>query len=184
MRTYLPTFLLCCIVFLFFVSSTTLAQYNLDEYPDNPTCDLCGGCRDAEYLRTGPSGSGKLLTPADWKSCRYCIYGETSATLGTKRPQPKKSWAIIGCIDVDQSNPGGFVRVILRFVTGIIGGLAFLGILAGGFQLLTAAGDPIRIASGKNTVMGAGGALLLVVFSVFLLQFIGLNLLGIPGFGG
>ncbi len=90
-------------------------------------------------------------------------------------------WTPIGCIGTEAGQAGGLVSVILLFVISIAGGLAFLGFLAGGFMILTAQGDPLRITSGKNTVIGSIGALILILFSVFLLQFIGVTIIGLPG---
>lgn len=129
-------------------------------------CDLCGRCVDAYGAET---------KNPDWDNCRKCIY-DTNNT-----PLPGKSWTPIGCID---TNATSFIQAVLRFVFGIIGGLAFLGFLWGGFLLLTAKGDPGRIAGGKSTIIGAAGALFLVLASIFLMQFIGVQILALPGFGG
>lgn len=152
------------LVFLYHGASAIYAQYNLADLPADSTCDLCGACTDAE---------GNTVKPDDWQKCRDCLYqGDT--------PVEGKSWTPLGCIS---SESGAFVSTILRFTISIASGLAFLTLLWGGFQLLTAAGDPGRIESGKHTIMGAIGALLLLLFSVFLLQMIGISILGIPGLG-
>ncbi len=61
-------------------------------------------------------------------------------------------------------------------------GLAFLALLYGGFLVLTAQGNPQQVNNGKNTIIGAIFGLLLVVFSVFFLRLIGLEIIKIPGF--
>ena len=48
--------------------------------------------------------------------------------------------------------------------------------------MMTSAGNPEQLNAGKELIGSSIAGLLLVVFSVFILQFIGVNILGIPGF--
>lgn len=91
-----------------------------------------------------------------------------------------KSWTAIGCI---ATTPEGFISQFLTFAIGIAGGIAFLLILFGGFQMMTSAGNPERLTAGKELVGAAVSGLLLIIFSLFLLRLIGFSILGIPGFG-
>ncbi|MFZ5845440.1 MAG: hypothetical protein ACOY0S_03155, partial [Patescibacteria group bacterium] len=90
------------------------------------------------------------------------------------------SWTAIGCIPTD---PAGFIGTFLGFGVGIAGGIAFLLILFGGFQIMTSSGNPERLNAGRELVGAAITGLLLIVFSLFLLRLIGFNILGIPLFG-
>ncbi|MEK7543609.1 MAG: hypothetical protein AAB557_01980 [Patescibacteria group bacterium] len=87
----------------------------------------------------------------------------------------------IGCINADGT--GGIVKEIFRLGTGIAGGIAFLLILFGGFQIMTSTGNPEKLNEGKELIASAITGLLMILFSVFLLKFIGVDLLCIPGFG-
>lgn len=89
------------------------------------------------------------------------------------------AWTAIGCIPTD---PSLFIETLLRFAIGIAGGIAFLLILFGGFQMMTSAGNPERLNGGKELVSSAVTGLLLIIFSIFLLKVIGVDILGIPGF--
>lgn len=84
-----------------------------------------------------------------------------------------------GCIPTDTS---GFITKIISISVGIVGGIAFLLILFGGFQILTSSGNPEKLNAGKELISSAIAGLLLVIFSVFILRFIGVSILGIPGF--
>jgi hypothetical protein len=86
----------------------------------------------------------------------------------------------IGCIDT--GNPADLVNKVLSIGVGIGGGVAFLLILIGGFQILTSAGNPEQLAAGRETVTSAIVGLLLIIFSIFILRLIGVNILAIPGF--
>lgn len=85
----------------------------------------------------------------------------------------------IGCINVE--SPTEFVKSILGLAIGIGGGIAFLLMLFGAFQIMTSQGDPERLKAGKELIGSALAGLLMIIFSVFLLQLIGVQILQIPG---
>lgn len=85
----------------------------------------------------------------------------------------------IGCIN---PSPGGLFAKFFSIGIGIAGGIAFLLIVFGGFQIITSAGNPERLNEGKEIVTSAIAGLLMIIFSVFLLKIIGVNILGLPGF--
>ncbi|MFC1647286.1 hypothetical protein ACFL1A_03300 [Patescibacteria group bacterium] len=89
----------------------------------------------------------------------------------------------IGCIPTDISGQGGMISLLMTFGIGIAGGIALLLILMGGFQIMTSAGNPEQLNAGRELVGSAVTGLLLIVFSVFILRLIGVDILGIPGFG-
>jgi hypothetical protein len=132
--------------------------------------------------------------------CKYgaCAVGVTSANMcdviptGTQEHtdcvgcvQPSDTtakpgaWTAIGCIPTDVT---GLVKILLSFGMGIAGGIAFLLILLGGFQIMTSAGNPEQLEAGKELVTSAITGLLLIIFSTFILRLIGVNILGIPQF--
>ena len=86
----------------------------------------------------------------------------------------------IGCI---HTNPVDFIKDLLKFLVGIGGGLAFLMMLLGAFQMVTSAGNPETLQAGRERFKDAIIGLLFVIFSVLLMQIIGVGILGIPGFG-
>lgn len=90
------------------------------------------------------------------------------------------TWTAFGCI---QTDPQQFIGEVLRIGVGLGGGIAFLLILFGGFQILTSAGNPEQLQAGRELVTSAITGLLLVIFSIFILRIIGYNIFGIPGFG-
>ena len=63
------------------------------------------------------------------------------------------------------------------------GGVALIMTLAGGFILSTSQGDPQKANQAKEMITNSVIGLLFVIFSVIILQFIGVTILQIPGFG-
>lgn len=86
----------------------------------------------------------------------------------------------IGCV---HTSPKGFTKDFLTFAVGIAGGLAFLMMLLGAFQMLTSAGNPETLQAGRERFTNAIIGLMIIIFAVLLLQIIGFGILGIPGFG-
>lgn len=66
---------------------------------------------------------------------------------------------------------------------GVGGGIAFLLIIYAGFLIMTATGDPKRIQAGQELLTSAISGLILLVLSVFVLKFIGIDILGLCKFG-
>ena len=90
-----------------------------------------------------------------------------------------KSYTAVGCI----GGGNGDIASLLDIGTGAGGGIAFLLILFGGFQILTSAGNPDKLNEGRELISAAIAGLLMIIFSVFLLRIIGINILGLPTFG-
>jgi len=87
----------------------------------------------------------------------------------------------VGCIPVDP--PNALAAYILKRAMGIVGGITLIMIAIAGFQIMTSQGDPARIQGGKNLLTAAISALLLLIFSAFILRVVGVDILGIPFFG-
>ncbi len=113
-----------------------------------------------------------ITDPKQKSGCESCMGDDTSPGV----------WTAIGCIDDIQSNPNSLLEKVIRFAMGIAGGIAFLLILFGGLQIMTSAGNPEQLNAGRELVTSAITGLLLIIFSIFILQFIGVNIIGIPGF--
>jgi hypothetical protein len=90
------------------------------------------------------------------------------------------AWTAFGCI---HATPQLFITEILRVGIDVAGGIALLLILVGGFQVLTSAGNPEHLNAGKELITSAIAGLLIIVFSLFILQLIGFKIFAIPGFG-
>lgn len=85
----------------------------------------------------------------------------------------------IGCLPTGDKN--AFLAFILRWALGISGGTSFILIIYSGFTIMTAGGDKRKLQAGKELLTAAVSGLLLIIFSVFILDFIGIRILKIPG---
>lgn len=110
-----------------------------------------------------------IVDPGQKQQCNSC--------MGSSNPG---AWTALGCITTD---PQDLLGKVLGLGIGMAGGIAFLLIIFGGLQIMTSAGNPEQLNAGRELVSSAVTGLLLIIFSIFLLQFIGVNIIGIPGFG-
>lgn len=85
----------------------------------------------------------------------------------------------LGCVDVEINR---FVPQILKYVVGLAGGVAFLLMIFGAFEMMTSGGSPEHLKAGQERFTSAAIGLLFIIFSVFLLKVIGADILGIGGF--
>jgi hypothetical protein len=83
----------------------------------------------------------------------------------------------IGCIPF--SNTNEFMGFVLKWAIGVGGGIAFILILVAGFQIITSSGNPERLKAGQELLTSALAGLILIIFSVFILRIIGVDILGI-----
>jgi len=88
----------------------------------------------------------------------------------------------IGCIPVLGST-NEFLSSILSWAVGVGSGIAFLLMLYAGFMIMTATGNPERIKAGQELLTSAIAGLILLIFAVFILRFIGVDILGLDAFG-
>lgn len=85
--------------------------------------------------------------------------------------------------DIDPTNLQGFIQQLLNLALGVAGGIAFLLMLFGAFQIMTSSGNPEKMKAGGELITSALTGLLFIIFSIFLLKLIGVDILQIPGFG-
>lgn len=90
----------------------------------------------------------------------------------------------IGCIHVlSEAGPEAFLGDILRWAVGVGGGIAFLLIVYASFMIMTSSGNPERLKAGQELLTSAISGLILLILSIFILRFIGVDILKLPGFG-
>jgi len=85
----------------------------------------------------------------------------------------------IGCIATTSQN--ALLQFILPWAIGVAGGSAFLLIIVAGFLIMTSGGDPQKAKAGKELLGAAVAGLLLIIFSVYILDVIGIRIFRFPG---
>jgi hypothetical protein len=111
---------------------------------------------------------GKLTDPAAISACDICTNSDTGV------------WTGLGCLYA--RDPGSLIRQISNWGVGLGGGIAFLLIVYAAFQIITASGDPKRVKAGQELLTSAIAGLFLIIFSMVLLNFIGVDVLQLKGF--
>ncbi len=167
----------------------------LDDPADNGTVPEGGNCLfDSDCVPTAPYCWAERFqlptchtnpktdqdTPAELQAKKICKFASEEERGQCEDCVMNKSgiWTPFGCIS---TNIQDFVRQLLTLAISIGGGIAFIMIVLGGFNVLTSAGNPERLTSGKEIITSAIAGLLLIVFSIIILKIIGVDILKIPG---
>lgn len=119
---------------------------------------------------TSPFGLCNFLLstdPTKYNLCKDCFENDQGL------------WTALGCI---HTKPIDFIKEFQKLAVGIAGGIALLLMIYGAFLISVSAGDPKKAEEGKEIITGTIAGLLFIIFSVFLLKLIGVNILNIPGF--
>lgn len=152
------------------------------------------------------------LFPGDWRACLKCVYEINAPTTQAQpncdtltlitdpakpaeppvlkiKPIVGRQYTMLGCIkagtDVgftDQKGAPSFVQALLNVIFSLVGGIAFLYLMYGGFTILTSQADPEKLNYGRRLIYGAIAGLIITLGSVFLVNLIGSGILRIPGF--
>ena len=109
--------------------------------------------------------------------------------LGTSNPEEFEAcdrcaatgfYTGIGCIPLTLE---GFIGYVFTFGIGLGGIIALLCIIYSAFVMQTSSGNPERIKKAQENLTSCIMGLMLIIFAVFILRLIGLDILKIPGFG-
>ena len=82
-----------------------------------------------------------------------------------------------------ETNPEKFVQNVLRILLGLAGGILLILIIINGYKIMTSQGDPEKLKDAKEGIIAAIAGILLIIFSLSILQLITTDIIGIPGFG-
>lgn len=85
----------------------------------------------------------------------------------------------LGCVP---TNPAGFAAKFYSVGLGLIGGIAVLFLMYGGYLLTVSSGDVAKVSNGRSYIMYAIIGLLFAVFGYVFIQVVIVNILHVPGF--
>jgi|GEM_PF-3646860 len=127
----------------------------------------------------------KDTNPLQYQRCQNCMAGtaleDTAAIDSDSTPDvPVGIWTAVGCIKAD---PQSIIITLVKIGLGVAGGGALLMILSASFVISTSAGDAKKFTEAKEMISNALIGLVFIIMSVTILQFIGVTLFHIPGFG-
>lgn len=122
--------------------------------------------QDFAVCDQAPGDAGDISTPRG--KCEACL---TKSGI----------WTAVGCLP---TNLTGLVSSLVTIGLSISGGVAMLMILVGAYMLSISRGDPKRTNEAREIITSAIIGILFVIFSITILQFIGVQIFRIPGFGG
>jgi hypothetical protein len=143
-----------------------------------PNKAMAASCTSSADCSADPSLVGCSITRGVWR----CSIAATTNDGDIKCTTSDGSEGIntaIGCVYVGSGT--SLVETILRIATGVGGGLALALILYGVFVVTTSAGMPDKLKAGSEIITSAIIGLIFILLSVFLVNLIGINILGIPG---
>jgi hypothetical protein len=107
--------------------------------------------------------------------CLTCIGG------GSSGAGLKGVWTSIGCITGDLSL---FIKEkVFGWGVGLAGIISLFCIIYAAFQIQTSSGNPEKVKKAQELLTSCIMGLMLIIFSVFILRLIGVDILRIPGFG-
>lgn len=166
--TIMMKIILSLFLFLTLVSSSIKSVFALCNPTNGSTCvgqdcklngvDYC--CVDAfECAQLNTNPTSVTIT-------------NTSGTCGDKFID-----TAIGCIPISDTNT--FIAWVLDWAIGVGGGIAFFLIVYASFMVMTSRGDPDRLKSGHELLTSAISGLIMLIFSVLILDFIGFDILGL-----
>jgi hypothetical protein len=92
------------------------------------------------------------------------------------------------CLKVKTSLPGisfgtdaaGFVKSLFGLILGLSGGLALILIMISGYKIIFARGNPEKMQGARESLTAAIVGLLFIIFSLVILEVIGVNILQLP----
>jgi len=136
--------------------------------PADPSCRCVLSVTPAPgYLKAMNDFCNRQKRPVDKASCQACANGGGV-------------YSGIGCIQTDFRQ---FIQdTLLRMGIGLAGGFALLCIIYAAFQMQSSQGNPEKLKKSQELITSCIMGLMLIIFSVFILRLIGVNILRIPGF--
>ena len=152
---------------------------------NNPSCFgsslSCenSGCT-ADVVTPDPDEDNNTPDPIEYKFCGQApdnADGFRSTCEGYFNNE--QIWTSLGPISF--ANPASLIDSIMTFLLGVSGGFGMILILFGAFRVATSRGNPEDLTAGKDMINAAIMGILFTILSVLILQFIGVDLLNIPG---
>lgn len=115
-----------------------------------------------------------ITNPLEIIKCRQCMTGGNVLTaVGV--------WSGVGCV---YANAGTFIQeTLLGWGIGLAGGISMLCIIYAAIMMQTSGGNTEKVKKAQQLMTSCITGLMIIIFSVLILQLIGVRILKIPRFG-
>ena len=101
----------------------------------------------------------------------------------TPQPNPcQKNICPTAIGNIDVSSGQALVTKIFQMILSLAGGIALTLIIYSGYQIAISDGNPEKVKGAKETIFSAIVGLLFIIFSIAILQIIGVDILQLPGY--
>lgn len=135
-----------------------------------------GNDSNLEVSKSGGGGGGaKGCTEQDIKDKKCTSAGGITCSDGTDNGIK----TAIGCVP---TQPEKLIEGLMKFFIGAGGGIALLLMIFGAIEMMTSQGNPEGLKAGRERFTSAVIGLLFIIFSITLLQIIGVDILQLPDF--
>ncbi len=144
-------------------------------------CKGASGCEKNQTV-CQTKGFGNIIS-TDGKTCVLDIINPATFTAGAAG---EDVYLCEGSCDTAlgliPTSPVTFTVKFLKFIIAISGGIILIMAIVSGYNVATSTGDPQKLAGSKEMIVSLIGGTILIVFSLVLLNAIGIDILGIPNF--
>ena len=94
------------------------------------------------------------------------------------KKKAQEGLTIIGGDSATTDNFNTKLQAVLNWIFGIIGIVAVIMIILGGFTMMTSSGDPGKVKKGKDTILYGLIGLVICVLAFAIVNFVIMNILG------
>lgn len=149
-----------------------------DPYTDSCNCEVPkkGG---TTFEKKAKELCNSIITLAEKTKCGECFDGQTLKEGTTPHAG---IWTGFGCMSTNLSI---FVeRNVFGPILGIAGMISLACIIYAAFLIQTSQGNPEQITKAQELLTSCIMGLIMIIFSIFILRLIGVDILRLPSFGG
>lgn len=136
--------------------------------PLDPNC-VCEKPEEAKLSALEPL-CDNISDTNEQDNCLVCLHGSPTSNVGV--------WTGVGCI---YANTQSFIEeTVFKWGIGLAGTIALLCIIYSAFQIQISQGNPEKLKKAQEMLTSCIIGLMLLIFSVFILKVIGVDIIKIP----
>lgn len=162
--------------------SVSILEGGIPDYtfPCNASITVKGGCIDGTCQTAVVNLENESRGPNKFNLCDQIDPNNKKARDNCDTCYENEGiWTAIGCIPRDAPS---IIATLIRVGLSMAGGFGLISILVAGFMYSTSQGDVKRANDAREMMTAAIIGLLFIIFSVAILEFIGVSVLRLPGF--